>query len=102
MPLSGMVKRGAPLANREKLPVSDPGLLGVNTTLAVTLCPAPSVKGVVSPVLKPVPVTVSCVMVAEAVPLLVIVTDCVAVVFTAEEPNARLAGVALSIALPGV
>jgi len=30
-----MVKRGAPLPNREKLPASDPGLLGVNTTLAV-------------------------------------------------------------------
>jgi hypothetical protein len=97
-----MVKRGAPLPNREKLPESDPALLGVNTTLAVTLCPAPSVKGVVSPVLKPVPVTVSCVIVAEAVPLLVIVTACVVVVFNAEEPKVRLAGVAVSMALPGV
>lgn len=102
MPLSGIDRRGTPLPSKEKLPESDPALLGVNTTLAVTLCPAPRVNGVVSPVLKPVPVTVSCVMVAEAVPLLLIVTVFVVVVFSAKEPNARLVGVAVSIALPGV
>ena len=41
-------------------------------------------------------------MVAEAVPVLEIFTVCVAVVFNAELPNARLAGVAVSFALPGV
>lgn len=90
------------MPSREKLPESDPAAPGVNTTVAVTLCPAPSVNGVVSPVLKPVPVTVSCVIVAEPVPLLAIVTALLEVVFNAEEPKARLAGVAVSIALPGV
>jgi len=41
-------------------------------------------------------------MVAEAVPVFEIFTVCVAVVFNAELPNARLGGVAVSFALPGV
>ena len=102
MPLRGIFNKEVPLLARERLPESAPAVAGVNTTVAFTLCPAPSVRGVVSPVLKPVPVTVSCVMVAEAVPVLAIFTVCVSVVFSAELPNESVEGVAVMIALPGV
>lgn len=102
VPLRGTVKSDTPLPDSDSAPERPPAVVGVNTIVAVTLCPAPSVSGVVNPVLKAVPVTASWVMVAEAVPVLEIFTVCVAVVFSAELPNARLAGVAVSFALPGV
>ena len=102
VPLKGMVSSETPLPDRDSAPERPPGVVGVNTIVAVTLCPAPSVSGVVNPVLKAVPVTASWVMVAEPVPVLEIFTVCVDVVFSAELPNARLAGVAVSFALPGV
>ena len=102
VPLRGTVKSDTPLPDSDSAPERPPGVVGVNTMVAVTLCPAASVSGVVNPVLKAVPVTASFVMVAEPVPVLEIFTVCVVVVFSAELPNDRLAGVAVSFALPGV
>ena len=100
-PLRGMLSREEPLLERDRLPERAPAVVGVNTTVAVTLCPAASVRGVVSPVLKPGPVTESCVMVAEELPELAIFTVCVSVLFNAALPNDRLAGVAVKMTLPG-
>lgn len=99
MPVKGTVKTAVPLLEREKLPESAPEVVGLKTMVAVTLCPAPRVNGVVNPVLNPTPVTESCVMLADALPVFVILTVCDVVVLRAALPNARLAGVAVSVAL---
>ena len=59
VPLSGIVKSETPLPDRDSAPERPPAVVGVKTIVAVTLCPAPSVSGVVNPVLKAVPVTAS-------------------------------------------
>ena len=60
------------------VPVGEPEACGVNTTLKDLLAPAASVKGTVSPLrLKPVPVTVACVIFTDDPPELVRVSEMV-------------------------
>jgi hypothetical protein len=61
------------------------------------LCPGVSVKGVVNPVmLKPEPVTVTCVMVRSVPPVLLSVSAWVSLVALGTLPKLTLAGAALS------
>jgi hypothetical protein len=83
-------------------PLTVPAALGVNTIGTVTLCVGFRVIGVVTPTLNPDPVIVSLVMFTEVVPVFVIFTGCVVVVFSACDPNPRLAGVAERLVELGV
>jgi hypothetical protein len=59
------------------LPVSDPTAVGENVTLKLLLWPGGRLSGRASPeTLKPVPVTLACVMLNVAAPVLVTVTCC--------------------------
>jgi hypothetical protein len=58
--------------------------------------------GVVMPVLKPAPLIESCVMLAAAVPTLVILTVSVTDVLSACVPNPKLLGVAVRLGEPDV
>ena len=81
------------LLTSDTLPVTLPVVLGAKVTLKMADWPTARVKGKVSPlVLKPAPVTVACEMVRLAVPELVKVTLCEAVVPTRTLPMAMLVG----------
>ena len=63
-----------------KVPLALPADVGSNETLNVVLCPAVSVTGVVMPLkLKPVPVTATCEIETLVPPVLVTVSESVAV-----------------------
>lgn len=71
---------------------------GVKTTLKVNACPGASVRGRVIPVvLKPLPLDVTAEMVTVAVPVLVSVTLCDALLPTVTFPKDRLVGLTLSL-----
>jgi hypothetical protein len=73
------------------VPVSLTAVVGSNETFSVAVCPGFSVVGNASPeMLNPVPVTDPELMVSGAVPVDVIRTDCVDVVFTVTFPKATL------------
>ncbi len=101
VPESGMVNAAAPLLVRTRLPFCAPDAFARYAMEALTLCPALSVSGVVSPVLKPVPVTFSPFRVIDPEPTLVILTVCVLDVLRTRLPNATLEGVAVRLADPG-
>lgn len=66
----------APLLVSAKFPLTLPADCGLKTTLKVVLCPGAKVTGRVKPVvLKPVPVTLACVMVRLVPPVLLSVSD---------------------------
>ena len=74
-----------------RFPLTAPAVVGANTTLKVTLWFAVSVAGSVRPVTdRPAPVTFACVMVTEAPPTLVSVSDKLVLVPVVIEPNAKL------------
>jgi len=93
--------RVVPLLNRERFPEIVPAATGVNTTGTLTLCAGLRVSGVVMPVVKPLPVMESWVILAAAEPLLVIFTANVAGVFSTSCPKLRLVGVAVRLGVPG-
>jgi hypothetical protein len=83
----------------EMLPLTLPAAVGANLALNVVLSPAPSVSGVVIPVLlKPAPVTVTAEIVTVAVPPFVRVMVCELLAPVATLPNAAVVGVAASSA----
>ena len=64
-----------PLFTMDTLPLALPAEVGENLAVNDVLCPAPSVRGVLTPLtLKPVPEAVTCDTVKLAVPELVNVT----------------------------
>jgi hypothetical protein len=84
-----------------RLPLAAPAAVGENFTVKVTLWLGVSVVGKVSPVIeKPVPVTLACEMVTLDPPVLVRVSDKLALLPTWTLPNERLVGLAASV--PGV
>jgi hypothetical protein len=85
-----------------RLPETVPAALGENTTGTFTLCAGLRVMGVVTPVLKPEPLMLSCVMVAAAFPIFEIFTVNVTGVFKTSDPKPRLLGVAVRTAEFGV
>jgi hypothetical protein len=101
VPERGIERRVAPLLERVKVPAIDPDAAGVNTIGTFTLCAGLSVIGVVMPVLKPVPVMPSLVMLAAPDPLLVTFTVNVTGVLITCDPNPRLEGVAVRLGEPG-
>src|SRR5262245_57257593 len=79
----------------ETLPVTAPAAVGANLTENVTVCEGLRVTGNVRPVtVKPVPVTLACEMVTFCPPVLVRVSDRVALLPTVTLPNERLVGFA--------
>ncbi len=81
----------------ETLPLALPADVGANLAESVVVRPAPSVCGVVIPLmLKPVPDAVACEMVMLAVPEFVNVIVCEPLLPTAIEPKFTLAGLAPS------
>ncbi len=98
VPLRAMA-RGEPgaLLTSDTEPVTLPAAVGVNPALNVALAPAAIVCGTLRPVmLKPVPVTVACEIVALAVPVLFKVIVCEALFPVMTLPKAALDGVAES------
>ena len=100
VPLRAIV-RGEPgaLLTSDTEPVTLPAAVGVNAALNVALAPAAIVCGTLRPVmLKPVPVTVACEIVALAVPVFFKVIVCEALFPVMTLPKAALDGVAESCA----
>ena len=100
VPLSGIAvgELGA-LLTSDTEPVTLPAAVGVNAALNVALAPAAIVCGTLRPVmLKPVPVTVACEIVALAVPVFFKVIVCEALFPVMTLPKAALDGVAESCA----
>src|SRR5712692_610939 len=98
IPLKAIVS-GEPgaLLTKETEPVTLPAAVGVNAALNVALAPAAIVCGTLRPVmLKPVPVTVTCEIVALAVPVFFKVIVCEALFPVMTLPKAALDGVAES------
>lgn len=89
------------MLNRARFPETVPAATGVNTTGTLMLCAGLRVIGVVMPVVKPLPVMESWVILAAAEPLLVIFTVNVAGVFSTSCPKLRLVGVAVRLDVPG-
>lgn len=84
-----------------RVPLAPPFAVGVKVTLKVVLCPPFRVSGVLIPLKpKPVPVVLTWVTEILVVPVLVIVSDNVAVLPVFTVPKPRLVGFALSA--PGV
>src|SRR6266550_2230227 len=84
-----------------RLPLTVPAVVGENLTVNVTLWEALRVVGSVRPVReKPAPVTFACEMVTAVPPVLVNVSDRLAVLPTWTLPNERLVGLGESV--PGV
>lgn len=84
-----------------RLPLTAPVAAGVKLAVKVTLWPDVRVAGKVSPVLeKPEPVTFACEIVTVVPPVLVSVSDRLALPPTCTLPNERLAGLGESV--PGV
>jgi hypothetical protein len=82
-------------------PVVVPAVVGSNCTSIVSDWQEVSVTGNVTPeTVKPVPVSAAAVIVTEPVPVSVIVTDWVDVVFTATSPKVSLVTLGLSIDIP--
>src|SRR6266550_4227427 len=82
-------------------PLAAPGAVGANPAVKVTLWPAFRVVGNVSPVIEnPVPVTFPCQMVTAAPPVLVSVSERLALLPTWTLLKGRLVGLAESV--PGV
>ncbi len=102
VPERGTVRTVVPLVAKLMFPLTVPAAAGVNTTATFTLCPASRLKGVVTPALKPVPATLSCVMVMAVPPVLVTLIVWLVVVFSARLPNPTLLGAAASDAGTGV
>lgn len=74
-----------------RVPVAAPVAVGSNSTFSVAVWPGVRVTGREVPVrLKPVPVSLAALIVTDAVPDEVSTSDCVAGVFSATLPNARL------------
>jgi hypothetical protein len=79
----------------EMLPLALPAAVGANLALNVALSPAPSVSGVVNPLmLRPAPDTVALEIVTLAVPEFVNVMDWVPLLPTATDPKLTLEGLA--------
>src|SRR5712692_6052894 len=100
VPLKARV-RGEPgaLLTSDTEPVTLPAAVGVNPALNVVLAPAAIVCGTLRPVmLKPVPVTVACEIVALAVPVFFKVIVCEALFPVMTLPKLALDGVAESCA----
>lgn len=96
VPLRAIV-RGDPgaLLTIEMLPVGLPADVGANLAVSVVVRPAPSVFGVVNPlILNPLPDAVACEMVTLAVPEFVNVIVWVPLLPTPTEPKLTLAGLA--------
>jgi hypothetical protein len=96
LPLKAIVsgEPGALLAI-ETLPLAAPAAVGANFTVNDALEFALMVWGALSPLmLNPVPVTLAAEIVTEAVPLLVSVIFCVALLPTFTFPKLKLAGLA--------
>jgi hypothetical protein len=73
------------------VPVEAPAVVGSNCTSSVDVCPGFNVIGKVAPAnLNPVPLTEPVAIVTGAVPVDVIVTDCVAGVLRVTDPKATL------------
>src|ERR1700704_3389814 len=80
-----------------RLPLTAPAAAGANLTENVTVWVGVKVTGNVSPVTeKPVPVTFACEMVTFTPPVLVSVSDRLALLPTCTLPNERLVGLAES------
>lgn len=81
-------------------PAADPDASGLNCTLSVAAWDGFKVTGNVVPeMVKLSPVSATALMVNGALPVEVMVTDCVAGVFTATFPNERAVGLMPSVAL---
>ena len=75
------------------VPARFPAVVGANTALNVVLAPAATVLGVASPfTLYPEPLTASCEIVSDALPVLVTVNVCDFVCPSTTLPKAKLAG----------
>jgi len=98
VPLKGMVSgEFCPLLMIEMLPLALPADVGANWALKVVLSPAPSVSGVLNPLmLKPVPDAVPCEIVTLPDPEFVNVIDCAPLLPTATDPKLTLDGLAPS------
>jgi hypothetical protein len=101
VPERGIDRSVVELLERVKVPATDPEAAGVNTSGIFTLCAGFRVIGTVMPVLKPVPVMLSFVMLAAPVPLLVTFTVNVIGVLITCDPKPRLEGVAVRLGEPG-
>jgi hypothetical protein len=98
VPLKGIVNGefGA-LLTIEMFPLAAPLVVGANCALNVVVCPAPSVSGVLNPLmLSPVPDAVACEIVTLPVPEFVSVIVWFPVLPTATDPKFTLAGFAPS------
>jgi len=85
----------------QMLPVEVPLPGGVNVTVKVKLCPGLRLTGGVSPLIpNPVPVTVACRMVTDALLKLVTATDWLCLVPTGTLPKLILAGFATNPGVP--
>jgi hypothetical protein len=70
------------------LPVAAPALVGLKSTFKFVVCPGFRVTGMLLPdKLKPVPATVAALIVTDAAPVELRVTDCATGVFNATLPN---------------
>src|SRR5437667_406289 len=78
-------------------PLTLPAEIGAKLTVKLEVCPAAKVKGRESPpIVKPVPVTLTCEMVRLAVPEFLRGTGCLLLLPRFTVPKARLAGLAES------
>lgn len=86
------------LLRTERLPVTLPAVVGLKVTLKLVFCPAANVNGRAGPVkLKPVPVPAAWDSVTLKLPVFVITTGRVLLVFTVTSPKLRLLGLAESV-----
>jgi hypothetical protein len=86
-----------PLFTMDTLPLTLPAEAGENFAVNDVLCPAPSVRGVLTPLtLKPVPEAVTCDTVRLAVPEFVRVMVCDPLLPTFTDPKFTLEGLAPS------
>ncbi len=94
---------GVPEFVRLILPLAEPALVGANVAVNVLFCPTARTRGTVSPLMEnPLPLTVACVTLSEAVPEFVRVTVLLVLLPTGMLAKLTLAGEAVSWPVPVV
>jgi hypothetical protein len=86
------------LLERMSEPVTEPAVVGLNSTVSVVVCPAFKVSGKVAPEIeKPAPVSVAALTVTTPVPFELRVNDCDVEVFTDMLPKLKLVELTFSV-----